>query len=65
MIETRLPLAPDPRATVPAPDPAPLLEPMATLRLANAVLRAQKLAPHQAVQALDWRRQQANLRSSA
>jgi hypothetical protein len=38
---------------------------MATLRLANAVLRAQKLAPHQAVQALDWRRQQANLRSSA
>ena len=43
MIEMRLPLSlpPELMATVPAPEPAPLLEELATLRLENAALRAQ------------------------
>ncbi len=44
MIETMLPRAPDLWATVPAPDPAPLLEQVATLRLENAVLYAENAA---------------------
>src|SRR6185436_12622999 len=36
-----LPLAPELSATTPAPDPAPLLEELATLRLENAVLRTE------------------------
>ena len=41
MIDTTLPPAPDPWATLPAPDPAPLLEELASLRLENATLRAE------------------------
>ncbi len=41
MIETTVPLAPELWATLPAPEPAPLLEQLATLRLENAALRAQ------------------------
>ena len=44
MIETTLPRAPDRWATVPAPDPAPLLEQVATLRRENAVLYAENAA---------------------
>jgi hypothetical protein len=45
MIETTLPRAAELWATVPAPDPAPLLEQLATLRLENARLRAQNALP--------------------
>jgi len=44
MIETPLPLAPERRATLPAPHPAPFLEQLAMLRLENAALRAQDAA---------------------
>jgi transposase len=40
-----LPLAPELSATTPAPDAAPLLEELATLRLENAVLRTENGAP--------------------
>src|ERR671932_2384316 len=36
-----LPLAAEPAGTTPAPDPAPLLEELATLRLENAALRTE------------------------
>jgi hypothetical protein len=38
MMETTLPLALEPWATLRAPDPAPLLEQLATLRRENAAL---------------------------
>jgi transposase len=41
MIETSLPLVPALSATAPAPNAAPLLEQLATLRLENAALRAE------------------------
>src|SRR5687768_1360936 len=41
MIETPRPLAPELQATLPAPDPASLLEQVTTLRLENAALRAE------------------------
>jgi hypothetical protein len=41
MIETRRPLTPEPWAPAPAPEPASLLEQLATLPLENAALRAQ------------------------
>jgi hypothetical protein len=41
MIETPQLLAPEPWATLPAPEPGSLLERLATLRLANAALRAE------------------------
>jgi hypothetical protein len=44
MIETPLPPAPKLCATLLAPEPARLLEQLATLRLANAALRAQNVA---------------------
>src|SRR3954454_4827865 len=44
MLETPLPLRPALWATLPAPDPARLLEELATLRLENAALRAQNNA---------------------
>ena len=44
MIETPLPPVPELWATLPAPDPARLLEQLATLRLENAALRAQNAA---------------------
>src|SRR5262249_30180511 len=43
MIETTLPLAPDRRATVLAPDPARLLEQWAALRRESAALRTQSI----------------------
>ena len=39
-----LPLAAEPAAKTSAPDPAPLLEELATLRRENAALRAQNVA---------------------
>ncbi len=39
-----LPLAAEPAATTPAPDPTPLLQELATLRLENAALRAETAA---------------------
>src|SRR5438067_2226666 len=44
MIETTLPPAPDLWVTVPAPDSAPLLEQVATLRLENAALCVENTA---------------------
>jgi hypothetical protein len=44
MIETPLPLVPALSATAPAPDPGPLLEQLAALRLENAALRAENAA---------------------
>ena len=44
MIETTLPPAPELWATLPAPDPARLLEQMGALQLENAALRAQNAA---------------------
>jgi hypothetical protein len=44
MIETTLRLAPDLWATVSAPDPAPLLEQVATLQGENAALCAENAA---------------------
>jgi hypothetical protein len=41
MIDAPLPLMPELSAPTPAPDPAPLLEQLATLRLANATRRPQ------------------------
>src|SRR3954453_17531880 len=56
MIETPVPLAPEPRATVTDPDPAPLLEPLATRRLENATLRAQNAALRERIRDLEARR---------
>ena len=44
MIEMTLPLAPYPWTMLPAPEPAPLLERLVTLRLENAALRAENAA---------------------
>ena len=64
MIETRLPPAPDPWATLPAPDPAPLLEELATLRLENAARRAENAALHARVRELEARLGQNSSNSS-
>ena len=56
MIETPGPLAPERRATVPAPDPAPLLEQLATLWLENAALRAENAALPERIRDLEARR---------
>ena len=55
MIAATLPLAPALWATGPAPDPAPLLEQVATLRRENAALRAQNAALQARSRALDVR----------
>jgi hypothetical protein len=55
MIETTLPLAPEPWGTVRAPDPAPLLEQLATLRRENAVLRAENAVLQARVRELEAR----------
>ena len=55
MIETTLPRAPDLSAPVLAPDPAPLLEQLATLRLENATLRAQNAVLQQRIRDLEAR----------
>jgi len=50
-----LPLPPALWATMPAADPAPLLEQLATLRLENAALRAQNAALQEQVRELEAR----------
>src|SRR3954470_10505195 len=55
MIETTVPLVPERWATVPAPDPAPLLEQLATLRLENAALRAENTVLQARVRELEVR----------
>ena len=64
MIETTLPRAPDLWATVPAPDPAPLLEQVATLRLENAALRAQNADLQARIRELEARLGQNSSNSS-
>jgi transposase len=64
MIETTLPLAPELWATMPAPDAAPLLEQLATLRLENAALRAQNAALQARVRELEARLGQDSSNSS-
>ena len=66
-----LPLAPELSATTPAPDPAPLLEELATLRMENAVLRtenavlrAESAALHERVRELEARLGQNSSNSS-
>jgi transposase len=55
MIDTPLPLAPEPCAPAPAPDPVLLLEQLATLRLENAALRAQNAALRERIRTLEAR----------
>jgi transposase len=64
MIETTLPLAPALWAMVPAPDQAPLLEQLATLRLENAALRAQNAALQEPIRELASRLGQDSSNSS-
>jgi transposase len=64
MIETTLPLAPALWATVPASDPAPLLEQLATLRLENAALRVQNGALQARIRELEARLGQDSSNSS-
>jgi transposase len=64
MIETPLPLVPDRWAMVPAPDSAPLLELVATLRRENAALRAENAVLHERVHELEVRLAQTSANSS-
>src|SRR5919202_7016089 len=64
MIKTPLPLVPDLSAMVPAPDSAPLLELVATLRRENAALRAENAVLHERVQELEVRLAQTSANSS-
>ena len=64
MIETTLLLAPDQWATVPAPDPALLLEQLATLRRENAALRAQNAGLQARIRELEARLGQRSTNSS-
>src|SRR3954453_12895388 len=64
MIETTLPRAPDLWAMVPAPDSAPLLELLATLRQENAALRAENAALHERIRELEARLGQTSANSS-
>src|SRR5690349_5607645 len=64
MLETPLPLRPALRATLPAPDPARLLEELATLRLENAALRAQNTAFQERIHELEARLGQTSANSS-
>ena len=71
MIATTLPLAPEPWATLPAPDHALLPDQVATLRLENvalraenAALRAEHAALHEQVQELKARLGQTSANSS-
>jgi transposase len=59
-----LPPVPEPSATTPALDPAPLLEELATLRLENAALRAEKVALQARVRELEARLGQNSSNSS-
>lgn len=55
MIETTRPLAPELWSPVPAPDPGPLLQELATLRLENAALRAENAGLQARVREVDRR----------
>ena len=57
-------LGPEPAATTPAPDPAPLLEELATLRLENAALRVQNAALQERIRGLEARLGQTSSNSS-
>src|SRR5688572_10415764 len=59
-----LPLAAEPAAKTSAPDPAPLLEELATLRRENAALRAQHVALQERIRDLDARLGQTSANSS-
>jgi hypothetical protein len=63
MIETALPLVPERRPTLPAPDHA-LLEEVATLRRENAALRAENAIPHERIRELEVRLGQNSSNSS-
>ena len=64
MTETALPLPPELWATSPAPDPALLLEQLATLRLENAALRAANAVLQARVHELEARLGQNSANSS-
>jgi transposase len=64
MTETMLPPAPKLWATVPAPEPRPLLEQLATLRLENAALRAENAALQARIRELEARLGQDSSNSS-
>jgi transposase len=71
MIQTALPLSPELRATVPAPDPAPLLERLTSLQrenaalcAENAALRVENGALHERVRELEARLGQTSANSS-
>src|SRR3954454_15119712 len=64
MIETPLPQAPELWPTWPAPDPAPLLEQVATLRRENAALRAENAGLHERIRELEARLGQNSSNSS-
>ena len=55
MIETPLPSAPELWATLPAPDPARLLEQLTTLRRENAALRAENPVLQERIRELEAR----------
>jgi hypothetical protein len=55
MIERPLPLPPELGATVPAPNSAPLLEELASLRLENVALRAENTALQERIRELEAR----------
>src|SRR5919199_1015413 len=59
-----LPLAPELLAATPAPDPAPLLEELATLRLENAALRAENIVLQGRIRELEARLGQTSANSS-
>src|SRR5919199_3128184 len=64
MIETLLPLAPEPWAMLPAPESAPLLAQVALLRLENGALRAQNAVLQARVRELEARLGQNSSNSS-
>ena len=64
MVETTLPLAPELWGAVSAPDQAPLVEQLATLRLENSALRAQNAALRERVRELEARLGQNSSNSS-
>src|SRR5687768_16986873 len=64
MIETPRPLAPELWAALSAPEPVPLLEQLAILRLENATLRAENAVLQQRIHELEARLGQTSANSS-
>jgi transposase len=64
MIETILPLLPELSMTTPAPDQAPLLEELATLRRENAALRTENAVLQERIRDLEARLGQTSANSS-